>query len=297
MPRTSQGDRQQQPMVQRPYVVAPTILPTHPAPCARPSSSRSPRSLTPASASPVIPYQHPEWLAGPPSTSPHRPSRSADHTRRSSRQGSTTLHHEKLSERSTSDSESSDLYGRDVEKGSFGSHRSSNSNIMTSITYDEEEEPVDEYRQQQEQKATGILLFMSGPCVLLSCFNCIWTIIALFLTVLTQPFRLGANKPTFGQHLSGLLGPALDRQLRCIYSPTPTQQGPFYAPISLVGVHLLSPFLSFAMMFASWTLAIYWLSSAIVGDPAGQDKRDDGKETVLGLRNCWERWLMKSFKS
>ena len=61
-------------------------------------------------------------------------------------------------------------------------------------------------------------------------------------------------------------------------------------------VHMLSPFLSFVVMFAAWTLAVYWLSSAVVGDPAGQDKRDDGKETVMGLRNWWERWLLRSVK-
>ena len=52
--------------------------------------------------------------------------------------------------------------------------------------------------------------------------------------------------------------------------------------------------ISFGMMFAAWTLGIYWISSAMVGDPAGQDKRDDGMETVLTLRNSWERWLMKA---
>jgi hypothetical protein len=33
--------------------------------------------------------------------------------------------------------------------------------------------------------------------------------------------------------------------------------------------------------------------AGIVGDPAGMDKRDDGRETVLGLRGWWENLMLK----
>ena len=165
-------------------------------------------------------------------------------------------------------------------------------------TYEEDDDEVDEGRLRQEQHALKILLFLSGPCVLLSALNTVWACIALVITALSQPIRICAKRPTFGQQLAGLLGPTLNLQLRSIYTPLPphADEDSSYHTLMLVMVHMLSPFLSFVVMFASWTLAVYWLSSTIVGDPAGQDKRDDGKETVLGLRNWWERWLMRCIK-
>ena len=175
---------------------------------------------------------------------------------------------------------------------------SSDRGAGTRQTYEEDDDEVDEGRQAQEQHVLKILFFLSGPCVLLSALNTAWACIALVVTALSQPIRICAKRPTFGQQLAGLLGPTLNLQLRSIYTPLPphANEDSSYHTMMLVMIHMLSPFLSFVVMFASWTLAVYWLSSTIVGDPAGQDKRDDGKETVLGLRNWWERWLMRCIK-
>lgn len=190
---------------------------------------------------------------------------------------------------------------RDPEKAMHGSransHHSSNQHADNAVAYIEDDEP-DEGQRIQEDKAFKILLFMSGPCVLLSSMNAAWACIALVITALSQPIRLCSKRPTFGQQLAGLLGPTLNLQLRCIYKPLAphANEDASYHTFMLAAVHILSPFLSFIMMFAAWVLAIYWMSSKMVGDPAGQDKRDDGKETVLGLRRWWERWLMRSVK-
>lgn len=189
---------------------------------------------------------------------------------------------------------------RDPEKavhhGSrHGSHQSTRAVEKKVVLEDDEEELA---TALQEQKAVKIILFMSGPCVILSSVNTVWAIIALFITTLSQTIRICARRPTFGQQLAGLLGPTLNLQLRGIYTPLPphaNEDGSYHNGM-LLAVHLLSPFLSFAVMFAAWVLAIYWLASGMVGDPAGQDKRDDGKETVLKLRSFWEKWLMGSMK-
>ncbi|KAK4555561.1 hypothetical protein LTR86_007314 [Recurvomyces mirabilis] len=165
-----------------------------------------------------------------------------------------------------------------------------------SISYSEPEEDEDDAaRRVQEQKAVKVLLFLSGPCVVLSALNAIWTFMSVIITSLTQPVRLCAKRPTFGQQLSGLLGPALNLQLKCIYTPLPPHANDdrSYHPWKLLMVHMTSPFLSLGIMFMAWVLAVYWVSSAVVGDPAGMDKRDDGRETVLGLRGWWERYLMR----
>ncbi|KAK5175703.1 uncharacterized protein LTR77_000842 [Saxophila tyrrhenica] len=190
---------------------------------------------------------------------------------------------------------------RDPEKGTrhssrHGSHQSNR--VDKTIAMEEEDEEVDEGRAMQEQHAVKILLFLSGPAVILSAINTVWAVIALVITALSQSIRICARRPSFGQQLAGLLGPTLNLQLRSIYTPLPphANEDGSYHDATLFMVHILSPFMSFVIMFAAWVLGFYWLASGMVGDPAGQDKRDDGKETVLGLRNFWEGWLMRSVK-
>ncbi|KAF7189693.1 hypothetical protein HII31_09013 [Pseudocercospora fuligena] len=188
---------------------------------------------------------------------------------------------------------------RDPEKAAQSPARGSRDQRQRShasrIAYLEDD---DMDRELQEQNAVKILLFLSGPCIVLSFLNAIWTIISLLLTTMTQPVRLCARRPTFGQQLGGLVGPALNLQLKSIYTPLPphADEDTTYRSGMLVAVMLLSPFLSMGMMLAAWVTAVYWLSSAMVGDPAGQDKRDDGRETVMALRNWWERWLVRSMR-
>lgn len=167
-----------------------------------------------------------------------------------------------------------------------------------SMTYCDDDEDDDGGRQLQERKAVKILLHLAGPCVILSFLNAAWTLISLILTVFTQPVRLCARRPSFGQQLGGLLGPALNLQLKSIYTPLAphANEDMSYYSTTLVTVHLLSPFTSFVLMFFSWVLAFYWMISAILGDPAGMDKRDDGRESVLALRRWWEYWLMRCVK-
>ncbi|KAK4506954.1 hypothetical protein PRZ48_000687 [Zasmidium cellare] len=161
-----------------------------------------------------------------------------------------------------------------------------------------EEDELDEARQLQEEKAVKILLYLSGPCVVMSFLNAIWTFISLIITSLAQPVRLCARRPNFGQQLGGLLGPALNLQLKSIYTPLPphADEDSSYRTGMLLAVQLLSPFLSLGMMVAAWVVAVFWGASAVVGDPAGMDKRDDGRETVMALRNWWEKWLVKSMR-
>lgn len=207
-------------------------------------------------------------------------------------------------ERATEGRQKSRQSSRDPEKAVQSPHRHSRDSRdrrsrqdISHRTYFEDDE-VEDSRQLQEDHALKILLFLSGPCVVLSMLNMFWTIISLSITVMTQPVRLCARRPSFGQQLGGLVGPALNLQLKSIYTPLPpyADEDTTYKPGMLMLVMLLSPFLSMGMMLAAWVTAIYWASSAVVGDPAGLDKRDDGRETVLALRKWWEKWLVRSMR-
>lgn len=202
---------------------------------------------------------------------------------------------------SSRDRQRRDRHVKDPEKAAHsrspGSHDGQSRRDADRVAYLEDDEQ-DEARQLQEEKAVKILLYLSGPCVVLSFLNVIWTFISLAITSLAQPVRLCARRPTFGQQLGGLLGPALNLQLKSIYTPLPphADEDSSYRTGLLLAVQLLSPFLSLGMMIAAWVVAVFWLSSAVVGDPAGTDRRDDGRETVLALRNWWEKWLVRSMR-
>ncbi|GAB7362570.1 hypothetical protein MBLNU230_g2886t1 [Neophaeotheca triangularis] len=163
---------------------------------------------------------------------------------------------------------------------------------------DDDDTEVKEGLRLQEEKAVHILCFLAAPCVGLSLLNALWTLIALIITALSQPVRLCARRPSFSQQLGGLLGPALNLQLRCVYTPLPphADDDSTYHPSTLVVTHLFSPFLGMAMAVAAWVVAVYWLLAAVVGDPVGDDKRDDGKEAVLGLRGWWESWFVRCLR-
>lgn len=49
------------------------------------------------------------------------------------------------------------------------------------------------------------------------------------------------------------------------------------------------------VLISAWTAGGFWFFSTILGDPTGKDSRNDGRESVLGVRAWWERWLLKGF--
>merc|ERR1712070_1013455 len=151
---------------------------------------------------------------------------------------------------------------RDPEKAARSSRRSTqrpaNMGDSISLTYsDDDYNEDDNGRRTQEKKAVQILAYLAGPCVVLSLLNCFWAVISLILTLFTQPVRLCARRPSFGQQLGGLLGPALNLQLKSIYTPLKphANEDMSYHSFALVMVHILSPFLSFVLMFVAWVLA------------------------------------------
>lgn len=156
----------------------------------------------------------------------------------------------------------------------------------------DEEAEIEEAYRMQEENALKILLFLAMPCVALSFLNAMWALVCLFITTISQPVRLFTKRPSFGQQLGDLLGPSLKLQLRCIYTLGADERC-CYHPGMLVVVQVLSPFLSLGVMVAAWVVAVFWISSLVVGDPSGTDRHDDGSETALALRKFWEKWLRR----
>jgi hypothetical protein len=189
--------------------------------------------------------------------------------------------------------------GRAEEKGVLGPRQSRRyTEHLRPQRHTDDEADVEEAYRIQEENALKILLFLAMPCVALSFLNAIWALMSLFITMFSQPVRLCARRPSFGQQLGGLLGPSLNLQLKCIYTPLAPYASEDYSyyPWTLMAVQLLSPFLSLGVMVAAWVVAVFWISSLVVGDPSGTDRHDDGSETALALRGFWEKWLRRCIR-
>ncbi|KAF2016916.1 hypothetical protein BU24DRAFT_140611 [Aaosphaeria arxii CBS 175.79] len=173
--------------------------------------------------------------------------------------------------------------------GHRSSHRNSSNPDGANAIYDS-----GEYHEKgPEEKAWQLLLFLSAPCMLLSFGITLWTIFALFAALLLQPLRLFSTRPPLPAQLISFLAPPLNLQLHLIYSFSSSTE---YSPAMLVVVHLFSPVVAAGVAVAAWTAACFWFFSAILGDPSGQDSHNDGKESILGVRNWWDRWLSRALR-
>lgn len=189
---------------------------------------------------------------------------------------------------------------RDPEKNVYASPRTSQpcflSNDVLSAVHSEHSSSLEGL---QARKALSILLYLAGPCVLLSFVTMIWAFLSLLVTILYQPLRLCTSRLSFGQQLCHLLAPTLTLHLRCIYAPVyprPVDSEETYRAFWLLAVHMMAPAISLGDAIAAWVVAVYWGLARIVGDPSGVDKKDDGVEAVLGLTRWWESCLMKGVK-
>ncbi|KAF2497525.1 hypothetical protein BU16DRAFT_580182 [Lophium mytilinum] len=142
-----------------------------------------------------------------------------------------------------------------------------------------------------EMDVLRVNLYLAAPCAIFSFVLMIWTLLAIVITCILQPLRFCSFRPTFNEQLAIFLAPPLNQQLRFIQSRARPNR---YSASMLVIVQLFAPFVAVGVAVASWVAAFFWFFSAILGDPAGQDGHNDGRATVMGVRNWWEAWLVRA---
>jgi hypothetical protein len=65
-----------------------------------------------------------------------------------------------------------------------------------------------------------------------------------------------------------------------------------FSPFCLILINVVSPLISFGNAIVAWVMAVFWVFAIVMGNPDGTEKRDDGRASVLGLRDWWERCLL-----
>ncbi|RYN30156.1 hypothetical protein AA0119_g2117 [Alternaria tenuissima] len=185
----------------------------------------------------------------------------------------------------------------DPEKHGYGSsHDGRSPNRAPAARLDSDAIVYDKgafHEKGPEEKAWQLLFWLCGPCAFLSGAIALWTILALLISIVLAPLRFCTTRPPFSAQITAFLAPALNLQLHLVYSHDSTTD--YSAPI-LVVVHLFSPVVAFGVAIAAWTAAGFWFFSSILGDPGGHDGHNDGKETIVSVRNWWERWLSRGLR-
>jgi hypothetical protein len=78
---------------------------------------------------------------------------------------------------------------------------------------------------------------------------------------------------------------------------------------NLMLVHLFSPLISIGVVLSAWVAGFFWFYAGIIGNPEGagaeqqrtnvryleeKDGENDGRASVLTVRNWWKGWLTKA---
>lgn len=172
---------------------------------------------------------------------------------------------------------------------------------------------------------TSLQFRLSVPVPIFSFAACIYTCCALVFVVLVSPLRICSLSPylrntPFTAQVCDLLAPSLHihERLVCMRPPT-SDRSPstqwirsesnsdrpsmlanstrYYSVGASIGVLILSPFLSIAILLFAWTAAFFWVFSMVMGNPDGTERKDDGRTAVLGVCKWWRTWLGKARKS
>ncbi|KIW14022.1 hypothetical protein PV08_06803 [Exophiala spinifera] len=179
--------------------------------------------------------------------------------------------------------------GPNVHRGSHiqSETMEDNSTILRYIPPEAEDEEV------ENDHALWILMWLS----FLDPFHCmisaIYSIIAVFLIIMLLPLRLCQRECSPSITLVRMIGPIFRNHLQMIYAKSLDHAHTFeFSPVCLVLIHVVSPLISLGNAVAGWIVAVFWLFAIVMGNPDGTEKRDDGRATVLMLRDWWEKCLL-----
>lgn len=125
--------------------------------------------------------------------------------------------------------------------------------------------------------------------------SAVYTLLVVLTLSLAYPIRICKSQATLGDQIIRALAPIFRHHLDQLYAPSVEDAYTFsFKPLMLVLIQLASPFLSIGVMLSAWVAAAFWLFAIIMGNPDGTEKGDDGRNTVLLVRNWWEQYFLSA---
>lgn len=123
----------------------------------------------------------------------------------------------------------------------------------------------------------------------------LYTLIMLVLVLFALPFRICQSTWSVKQQLISSLAPFLRAHLRLLCSPSLGRGSrQEYRPFFLVLTLLAFPFASIGVSIAAWVSACFWIFAAMMGNPDGTERGDDGRAAVMGVRGWCEKQLLRA---
>ncbi|MCJ1455210.1 hypothetical protein MMC28_005564 [Mycoblastus sanguinarius] len=195
------------------------------------------------------------------------------------------------------DLESSWRDSKDLEEGSLGhqsmpphySHSLQSHRMM--VIHTENGDFVEDDEPRKHRVWTMIYLSFLAP--LFALLSCLYSTLATVIILVLGPLYFLATRRPLNGPFYRFLAPPLTFQLGLIFhdaeSPTMTNSS---NAILLVLVNTCAPVYALGITISAWVVAVFWFYTAVLGNPDGQDGRDDGWEAVLAVRNWWARWLL-----
>lgn len=125
----------------------------------------------------------------------------------------------------------------------------------------------------------------------------LYTLFILVPLLLLTPLHLCRSTCDLPNSIIRFISPALRYHLKMLRVESGKELVDLkYKPFSLIMVYLAAPFLSAGVAVAAWISASFWIFAITMGNPDGTERRDDGRATVLGVRNWWERCLLSAVR-
>ena len=156
----------------------------------------------------------------------------------------------------------------------------------------EEEDDEDE-----DDHAIWVWFWLSALDPLHSFASCLFTLVVTFGLLLATPIRLVHKQSSFGDQVIRTVAPLFKHHLEMMYASSVDHAYEWdFRPGMLVLIHLTSPIISVGVAVASWVNGAFWVFTSIMGNPDGTERRDDGADAVLAVRNWWEGCLLKATK-
>ena len=124
-----------------------------------------------------------------------------------------------------------------------------------------------------------------------------YTVFMLIPVLLLTPLHLCRSTCDLPSSIIRFISPVLRHHLKMLR--VESSEGLLdleYKPFSMIMMYLAAPVLSAGVAVAAWVSASFWIFAITMGNPDGTERRDDGRATVLGVRNWWERYLLSAVR-
>jgi hypothetical protein len=154
-----------------------------------------------------------------------------------------------------------------------------------------------EGQSQEDDRAISVLAFLATLDPLYSAFTAFYSMLIGLIFLLSSPICLCNKSFSPGNNIVRSLAPLLKQHLQFIHAESLQKLHTLdFSPTKLVLVHAISPLLSIGVAILAWVAACFWLFALVMGNPDGTERGDDGRATVLNLRNWWEKFLLSPSK-